>query len=181
MKKLNLSLFFILLTALCFAGNAKVLIYGYVIEGNVNQILKTDKKIESVNLEDVKIYLFKNGELIKEMNNRKTGFYSLILPVGAAYEIMFERKGYISKKVQILTEEVPDKDYNEAFKMVTDISLFPEMDGKDLNNFSQQVIAKCNYNSSKDRMDWDMAYAREAFGKFLELLGAMNQEAMLIE
>ncbi|MGB0424988.1 MAG: hypothetical protein ACPGED_11705 [Flavobacteriales bacterium] len=181
MKKLNLSLFFILLAAWCFAGNAKVLIYGYVTEGNVNQIIKTDKKAETVNLEGVKIFLYQNGELVKEMNNRNTGFYSLILPTGSTYEIMFERKGYISKKVQILTEDVPDKQYDEAFKMITDISLFPEMEGKDLSDFSQQVVAKCKYNLGKDRMSWDMVYAREAFGKFLDLSGVLKEEAMLTE
>lgn len=181
MKKLNLSLFFLFVATWCLAGNAKVLIYGYVIEGNVDQILKSEKKAGTVNLEDVKILLFENGELIKEMNNRKTGFYSFILTAGSTYEITFERQGYISKKVQIQTKNLPDKDYDEAFKMITDISLFPEMEGKDLTSFSKQVVAKCVYNAEKDRMMWDMAYAREAFGKFLELSGALKREAMLKE
>lgn len=165
-----------------WCGNAKVLLYGYVTQGNLENVTAPKKKgVVEEHLNDVTIILYEDGKEIKTMKNRQTGFYSVVLESGKNYQLAFQRDGFISKRVSVEASEIPEKNYDEAFKMFTDITLFPEMEGKDFSKYSKRIIAKCVYNKSKDRMAWDMDYAREVWGLFLEMSGAISGQALLEE
>ena len=176
MKKFTLSLLLILVWALSWAAEGKVLFYGYVTEGDLQQVIAPSKKAETKTLNEVTLNLYEDGELTKSLNNRKSGFYAFILKAGKDYQIEFVKEGFIPKKVSIKASEIPDKNYDEAFKMFTDITLFPEMEGKDFTDYSKRIIAMCKYNKEKDRMAWDMEYAQGVWGIFLDLTGILNAD-----
>ena len=182
MKALVLSFTLMFLASTAWCGNAKILLYGYVTQGNLEHVVAPKKKgIVEEYLNDVTITLYEDGKKIKTIKNRQTGFYSVILKSGKNYQLAFQRDGFICKRISVEAAEIPKKNYKEAFKMFTDIAHFPEIEGKDFTKYSKSVIAKCVYNKSKDRMAWDMNYAREVWGLFLEMSGVMKSQALLEE
>ncbi|MEO0403611.1 MAG: hypothetical protein AAF193_01945 [Bacteroidota bacterium] len=179
MKKFTLSLLLIFVWACSWAAQGKVLFYGYVTEGDLQEVVAPSKKAETKTLNEVTLNLFEDGELTKTLNNRNSGFYAFILKAGKDYEVEFVKKGFITKKVSIKAAEIPNKEYDEAFKMFTDITLFPEMEGKDFTDYSKRIIARCMYNSEKDRMSWDMEYAQGVWGIFLDMTGVLTNDQAL--
>ena len=180
MRIFALTLTLMLLASSAWCGKGKVLLYGYVNQGNLEQGVTPQKKCTvEEKLNEVTIILYEDGKEIKTMKNRETGFYSVLLRAGKNYKIAFHRDGFISKNISVETASIPEKNYAEAFKIFTDITLFAEMDGKDFTKYSNKIIAKCVYNQSKNRMAWDMDYAREVWGVFLDMIGTMQHQALL--
>jgi hypothetical protein len=147
----------------------KVLLYGNVIGSEVKDLLEPKSADNSTMVSDVKITI-RNGddEIIKEYMNRPTGFYSVILDGGHDYTVTFSKSGYIQKKVEIKAHDLEPLEKQKSFKLLTDITLFAQPENGDFTPFARQPMARCTYNASRQRLEWDMQYARIAFNKFVE-------------
>ena len=172
MKRLTLTLAIILASIGAQATEAKILLYGYVIEGNVDELFAQKQKNQAPTfMNDVRIQVYENDSLIRDFTNRNSGFYALVLMAGKDYEVAFSHEGHISKRVFIEGSNIPDKEYDQAFKMFTDITLFPKIENVDTQEYGSRVIARCVFNDSKERMMWDMPFAQHAFDDFLKIAG----------
>ena len=172
MKRLTLTLAIILAGIGAQATEAKILLYGYVIEGNVDELFaQKQKKQAPTFMKDVRIQVFENDSVVRDFTNRNSGFYALVLEAGKDYEVSFSHSGHIEKRVFIEGAQIPDKEYEQAFKMFTDITLFPKIENVNTDEYGSKVIARCVFNEGKERMMWDMPYAQNAFNEFIEMAG----------
>jgi hypothetical protein len=176
MKKIIFTLAVLLTVTAAQAIQPKVLFYGYVIEGDVDAIFERTEKASN-SLDAVVIDLLDEEGVLKTWTNRKTGFYSVVLDPGKKYTVRFARPGYITKSFEIDTRDVPSKDYEEAFKMFTDVTLFPSRNFPDEHTLSTAPVAKCKFDAHRERLMWDMDYAKIAFDHFLRITGKANEMA----
>lgn len=156
-----------------YSQTQKVLFYGYIEEGNVNTMFEKSKE-RPPSVDGVTVTISANGEEISSFTNRKSGFYSIILEAGKNYNVCFSKESFIPKNFTIDTSTIPDKEFDSSFKLVTDIALFPMMDVEEINTLCAAPVAKCNYDSEKNKIVWDMDYAKIAFDHFLRITGAEN-------
>jgi hypothetical protein len=172
MKRTLLSLILLAVTCSIYAVSPKILFYGYVVEGNIETMF--DKGDSPERLDNVSVSVFHGKEEIKAIQNRKTGFYSLILETGKTYIVKFEKEGFISKIFQIDGSNIPQGEFEEAFKMFTDVTLFPKMNAVDEHTLSSAPVAKCKFNNDAQKLVWDMQYARIAFDHFLRVFAVKD-------
>lgn len=180
MKALTLSIVLALVATFSQASLPKVLFYGNVVDGKVTDLIAPEDKVEENYIDGVTITVSCEGEVIREYNNRSTGFFSVILEGGKNYMVTFSKEGYISKRFQLNSEEVVPID-KKSFKMYTDVTLFTKPREGDFSAYEKQPAAKCKYNDKKQRMEWDMDYARMAFNHFVNTVKSLESTAALRE
>lgn len=182
MKTLIISLLFVTTSALHATELPTVLLYGNVIGSEVKDLLEPKSGDQSTFVTDVTITI-RNGdnEVIKEYMNRPTGFYSVILEGGQDYTVSFSKKGYIQKSVEINAADLEPLEKQKSFKLLTDITLFAQPKTGDFSAFARQPMARCIYNDSRKRLEWDMQYARIAFNKFVERARATQERTALTD
>jgi hypothetical protein len=162
------------------AFTPKIHFYGYVIEGDFETMF-VKNKVEMLSLNEVWVEVISEGEIVKTFQNRNTGFFSLILECGKKYEVSFRRFGYISKTIEIDGSNVPQKEYSAAFKLFTDITLFPAAQVADVYKLTMAPVARCKFNTRRNNMSWDMDYAKIAFDHFLWVTGVRRNFAAIKE
>jgi len=171
MKKLVLFALLIFSVSIVYSQTQKVLFYGYIEEGNVNTMFEKSKE-RPPSVDGVLVTISSNGEEISSFTNRKSGFYSIVLEAGKNYNVSFAKESFITKNFTIDASGIPDKEFESSFKLVTDIAMFPMMDVEEINTLSAAPVAKCKYSADKNKMVWDMDYAKIAFDHFLRITGA---------
>lgn len=171
MKKLGLLLSLMAVIGLqASAADSRVLLYGYVVEGDYATALDEKKPTDkTLPLTDVDVVILVNGEQMKAVVNRQTGFYSLVLPAGVDYRIRFSKAGYLPKNFDIRASEIPEKEFDEAFKLFTDVTLFPETDTATADLVKNIVTARCHFDVKRERLSWDLAHAVDSFERFMSL------------
>ncbi len=163
-----------LLSLACFwsvAQAPQVLFYGYVEEGVFADPSGDGKKAKKQKppekLKNVKIYIYKQEELLNTVTARETGFYALLLDAGMNYRVTFEKDGYFCKSFEIDCTKVQFPDTDAAMKCLTDVSLFKKVENDDLLSLCKIPFAKCAYKEGE--MLWDIQYTERAKEKFYEL------------
>jgi hypothetical protein len=180
MKHLILSAIFIFSASVLMAFTPKIHFYGYIVEGDFETIFNKNKQ-DTPSLDEVWVEVTSEGEIVKTMQNRTTGFFSLILECGKKYQVSFRCHGYISKTFEIDGTKVPEKDFSEAFKLFTDITLFPVGGIEDTTLLTKAPVARCQFDTKRNNMTWDMDYAKIAFDHFLRVTGAERNFATIEE
>ncbi|MCB0761569.1 MAG: hypothetical protein KDC12_08610 [Flavobacteriales bacterium] len=170
MNRLLLFILFILTVSVGYAIPSKILIYGYVELGNVDQLI-SNSRTSPERLNEVDITVMCGDEVLEEKTNRSSGFYSLVLEPGKVYTLRFSKENYFQKLIQIDATEVPSEDQAASFKLFTDVMLFEETRVEDASSFTLSPMAKCSYNSEKGRLEWDIDHAKIAFDNFLMVTG----------
>lgn len=152
---------------------SKILVYGYIEEGNLETLLG-NKRSFPTRLADVHIVIRSEGEIIEKKVNRASGFYSFVLSPGKRYSVSFEAEGFFSKCVDFNAIDAPLEEQETSFKMFTDIMLFERIPIEDDSTFTKAPMAKCEFDQEKNRMVWDMDYAKIAFDHFMRITGFEN-------
>lgn len=170
MKKGILTLALLLSVCSLWAEGTRVLLYGYVVEGDFSSVLD-DKpsKEDPAPIESVSIHIVVGDSTIKTVSNRTTGFYSVILPAGADYKIKFSKGGFLPKTFAINAAELPAQANKEAYKLFTDVTLYPETASASAALVGNLVTAKCHFDNKKKRLMWDIPHAVDAFERFMRL------------
>ncbi len=167
--------------ALNAADLPKVLLYGNVIHGEVEHVLQPENRNQQDQMvTDVMISVHnEDGEVILEYSNRPTGFYSIILDGGQNYTVTFSKDGFIQKKLEVRTDNFMPLEKRKSFKMATDITLFKRPEKGNFSPFERQPVARCTYDEERERLEWDMNYARTAFNQFVEAARRFGQQTAL--
>lgn len=167
MKTTLLLLTSVLISLGALADLPKVLLYGNVIDSQVDDVITPREKSETKFVDHVTITVTCADDTLSVKPNRNTGFYSIVLESGKKYNVTFSKEGYISKNFTVDATEVNVLENKKSFKMFTDVTLFQVPGQGDFSSVANRPMAKCIYVSDKERMEWDMGFARLAFDHFL--------------
>lgn len=123
------------------------------------------------------IQLYANGSLQRTITS-DNGKYSLTLDLGVDYVITFSKPGYITKRINFSTQNVPtDRAKNPFSDFPIDVSIFPEVTGVDLDDVLKQPIAKIVYDPSYQKVgdfNYDDAYTKSIQSLIDKLLKAQH-------
>lgn len=115
---------------------------------------------DSKKLENVKITVYENGNVVDTYTTSGNGKYEFFLDLGKEYEVKFDRKGLVSKKVYMDSRNIPEEDIGAGFSMNIEMSLFEEIEGLDIAVLDKP-IGKAKYNPNTGALEFDFAYTQE--------------------
>ncbi|MBX7051265.1 MAG: hypothetical protein K1X54_04430 [Flavobacteriales bacterium] len=171
MKKVITFTLFLFIGLCLSAQTPQVLFYGYIEEGvfvdPTGDVKKSKRQKAPEKLKNVKVFVYKGGDLINTVSARETGFYALLLDAGSKYSVTFEKDGYFCKTFEIDCSDVKFHGTDAAMKCLTDVSLFKKVDDDSLLSLCKEPFAKCTYQDGE--MVWDIEYTEKAKEKFYEL------------
>ena len=89
------------------------------------------------------------------------GNFEFFLRPNAIYHISFERDGYLTKKLEVVTDNIPDKDWKAGFSLELQVSMEIAVDG-----FSEELqsmpYARCMFSSKTKKIEFDKAFSKES-------------------
>jgi hypothetical protein len=137
----------------------------------INSLIKDskgpDKADEKVVVKGAVIKVINsNNYLVASYFTDKKGKVSFQLPLDKKFKIIIQKKGYVSKIVEV-NSEVP-KDVNNAFIFGVDIALFAEV--KNLNtDVLLKPVAKIKYDKMSKEFNYDIAYTHKVNGELKKM------------
>ena len=88
------------------------------------------------------------------------GNFEFFLRPNAIYHISFEKDGYLTKMLEVVTDNIPDKDWKIGFLLELQVSMELAVDG-----FSEELqsspYARCMYSSKTRKIEFDKAFSKE--------------------
>lgn len=107
-----------------------------------------------------------NNYLVGSYFTDKKGKVSFQLPLDKKFKVIIQKKGYVSKIVEINTD-VP-KDVNNAFIFGVDVALFEEV--KNLNtDVLLKPVAKIKYDKMSKEFNYDQVYTHKVNGELKKM------------
>jgi tetratricopeptide (TPR) repeat protein len=142
--------FFVFLLAASFSLLAQD--QGANVFGTIKD-LKSGKR-----LSDAKAILKVNGTEISSSTTSGNGKYELFLELEKDYELVFSKKGYFAKIINIDLRDIPEEEKNQGvFQLNIEIELFEEIEDIDAS-LLQQPIGKSRFDPLRGSIEWDMDY-----------------------
>ncbi|MFM1772068.1 MAG: hypothetical protein RLZZ71_1210 [Bacteroidota bacterium] len=88
------------------------------------------------------------------------GNFEFFLRPNAIYHISFEKDGYLTKMLEVVTDNIPDKDWKIGFLLELQVSMELAVDG-----FSEELqsspYARCMYSAKTRKIEFDKAFSKE--------------------
>jgi uncharacterized protein YdeI (BOF family) len=137
----------------------------------INSLIKDskgpDKADEKVVVKGAVIKVINsNNYLVASYFTDKKGKVSFQLPLDKKFKIIIQKKGYVSKIVEV-NSEIP-KDVNNAFIFGVDIALFAEV--KNLNtDVLLKPVAKIKYDKMSKEFNYDISYTHKVNGELKKM------------
>ena len=89
------------------------------------------------------------------------GNFEFFLRSNAIYHISFEKDGYLTKMLEVVTDNIPDKDWKVGFDLNLQVSMEISVEG-----FSEELqstpYARCMYTSKTRKIEFDKAFSKES-------------------
>jgi hypothetical protein len=89
------------------------------------------------------------------------GNFEFFLRPNALYHISFEKDGYLTKMLEVVTDNIPDKDWKIGFVLELQVSMELSVEG-----FSEELqsnpYARCMYSSKTRKIEFDKAFSKES-------------------
>ncbi len=131
--------FVLLLPLLAFSQQGTIRVYGNITENN--------KKLPGAI-----VSLYANGSPLTSVTS-VNGKYELSLELGVDYMVTYTKPGFITKRIEFNTKNVPaDRAKNPFSDFPIDIDLFPEVPGTDIDKVLMQPIGKIAYDNTYDKV-----------------------------
>ena len=137
----------------------------------INSLIKDskgpDKADEKVVVKGAVIKIINNNNyLVASYFTDKKGKASFQLPLDKKFKIIIQKKGYVSKIVEV-NSEVP-KEVNNAFIFGVDVALFAEV--KNLNtDVLLKPVAKVRFDKMSKEFNYDVAYTHKVNGELKKM------------
>lgn len=114
-------------------------------------VTENDKKLPGA-----VVTIYDGGNVVNTIN-AGDGKFDFQLQPGKNYTITFTKPGYITKRINFSTMNVPPKRGKYGFTPVTisEVDIFPEIPGTDIDQILQQPIAKYNYDPKYHNGDFN--------------------------
>ncbi|NQX98048.1 MAG: hypothetical protein HRT73_09235 [Flavobacteriales bacterium] len=110
-------------------------------------------------MEGATITVKRNGTVWKTLNSPSNGKFEVNLDPNAVYVIEFSKFGYVTKRMEFSTKNVPPDDAKYGFDFPMEMNLFEEVPDLDVSILNQP-IAKVAFNPETGYMDYDAAYTK---------------------
>ena len=131
--------FLALLPNLLLAQQSSIRVYGKITEN--------DKKLLGATVQ-----IYANGSLLRTINC-DNGKYEVNLELGVDYTIACTKPGYITKRVEFNTNNVPAERAKYPFSdFPIDFDIFPEVPGVDIDQVLQKPIGKIAYDATFNKV-----------------------------
>lgn len=89
------------------------------------------------------------------------GNFEFFLRPNGLYHISFEKDGYLTKMLEVVTDNIPDKDWKIGFVLELQVSMELSVEG-----FSEELqsnpYARCMYSSKSRKIEFDKAFSKES-------------------
>jgi len=89
------------------------------------------------------------------------GNFEFYLRPNSIYHISFEKDGYLTKMLEVVTDNIPDKDWKIGFILELQVSMEISVEG-----FSAELqstpYARCMYSSKTRKLEFDKAFSKES-------------------
>ena len=123
----------------------------------------------------VSIKLTTNGQYANNVVSDGKGKYEIFLDFEKEYVVLYEKAGFVSKKIIVNTKEVPPDNRTKLADLYVEMTLFKSE--KDLEvGFLDNPIGKAQYMSQKNTIDWNMGYTAPIAQKLNAVLTAYQQQ-----
>ncbi|NND93594.1 MAG: hypothetical protein HKN45_01945 [Flavobacteriales bacterium] len=166
----SIALFFALFS-INFSAQDNADLYVY---GNVKDYFSRKK------LSGVTVRVTQNGSNFDSQSTSSSGKYEYFLPLDNDYTLIFEKSGYVSKKIRIDTRNIPEEDRRGGFSMNPDMSLFEEFENVDFAVLNEP-IGLGKYDPTRGNIEFDMEYTSRVQAEIMRLMRevekANNEEA----
>ncbi len=141
--------------------------YYLKINGVIKDSKGPDKADEKVVVKGAIIKIINsNNYLVASYFTDKKGKLSFQLPLDKKFKVIIQKKGYVSKIVEINT--MLPKDVNNAFVFTVDVALFAEV--KNLNtDVLLKPIARIQYDKMSKDFNYDIAYTHKINGELKKM------------
>lgn len=88
------------------------------------------------------------------------GNFEFFLRPNAIYHISFEKNGYLTKMLEVVTDNIPDKEWKAGFSLELQVSMEIAVDG-----FSEELqsspYARCMFSAKTKKIEFDKAFSKE--------------------
>jgi len=125
-----------------------------VLSGKVTDMYSGDP------LRGVLVRVLKAGQEDQQRITKGDGRYRFELERGWKYEVWFSKKHMVAKHVIVDTREIPPYPDVPFYEMDLQMTLFPWMQGVDLEAF-QEAVGLAAYKESVRNMSWDTPYTNQ--------------------
>lgn len=127
-------------------------------------------------LENVKIAFISEGEEIDHLMTAKNGRFLYKLPLQQNYFMVFSKRGYRSKYVEIIASSIPPADASFGYEFGgLDVSLFREIQGLD-DEVLDKPIGKIIYDTTQFKFIFDVQYFDEIQEKVDSLKAELEEK-----
>jgi len=108
-------------------------------------------------LSGISVKVTSNGQYYNNVITDGKGKYEVYLDFEKEYEVLYEKAGFVPKKILVSTKGVPPEKRQKLADLFVEMTIFKKE--PDLNvDFLSQPIGKAKYNSQTNEIDWDMGY-----------------------
>ncbi|MCB9174192.1 MAG: hypothetical protein H6589_06255 [Flavobacteriales bacterium] len=133
------------------------------VSGDVSEYFSNEK------MSGVSIKAMENGNYITNVVTDGKGKYELYIDFEKEITILYEKAGFVAKKIIVNTKGVhPDK-RNKVNDLFVEMTLFKEDKNLDVA-FLNQPIGRASYIPQSNEIDWDMGYTGPIAQKLTQTL-----------
>jgi len=122
-----------------------------MLSGNVSDYF-SEKSMTGVSVK-----LTSNGKYVNNVITDNKGEYEFFLDFEKEFTVLYEKAGFVSKKILVTTKGVPPNQRNKIADLIVEMTIFKK--DKDLNvSFLDKPIGKAQYSAQTNEIDWNMGY-----------------------
>lgn len=133
-------------------NNKLVYVNGVTIANDTDAEMPTRITVELIGTETKKA----NFDTFSDKGN-----FEFFLRPNAIYHISFEKDGYLTKMLEVVTDNIPDKDWKAGFSLELQVSMEIAVEG-----FSEELqaspYARCMFSAKTKKIEFDKAFSKES-------------------
>ena len=129
-----------------------------------------------IRLSGAAVTLLKSGVQQDRIVTTQSGKFAFEMPLGPDYMLVFSKKGYVTKKINFITKDIPAGKAKFGFTYSGfEVGLFKETYGLDVS-ILQNPIGQISYDPKLDNFEHDKAYTKSIQAELAKLQKALEQK-----
>ncbi len=116
------------------------------------------------NVKDVQVAFQLEGSSKRNVLVANNGRYTISLDSIGTYIVSYEKSGYYTKKLKILTTGIAERQWKKGLKMLVDMDMVERIEGFDESVF-YEPIGIAFYDPGIQDMMWETTYTRQRFNE----------------
>lgn len=149
--------------------HVRIMYHGNVFASD-SEALISGNRPASFRMADAHITITSEGQIVHEQFSSSNGAFATILEAGKLYVIHVRQEGYLTRSVSVDTSMIPESSELKVYKIYGDITLMSTPAHLTDEYFTGLNMAKAEYASQNQRLEWDRDHARRVFEVILPTL-----------